>query len=145
MVWRNIHRRCDGKDIKRRKYYYDKGIKVCDRWGVFKNFLADMGRRPSALYSIDRKNGNKGYYKNNCRWATDKEQANNQSSNKRYYYKGKTLPVREWAKITGIKWQTIAGRLWRKWSIEDSLERNVRGSKKFQAKAPQRKQQTQNN
>jgi hypothetical protein len=58
------------------------GIKVCDRWNSFENFLADMGNRPHGK-TIDRypnKFGN--YEKSNCRWATSKEQGRNRRSTK---------------------------------------------------------------
>lgn len=84
LVWQAMLARC----LKpTHKYFFDyggRGIKVCQRWMKFENFLADMGRRPDGikgkrpLYSIDRfpdKNGN--YEPGNVRWATMKEQATN--------------------------------------------------------------------
>lgn len=56
--------------------YKNKGIGVCDRWLVYCNFLADMGERPKGM-SIDRIDANKGYCKENCRWADCTTQARN--------------------------------------------------------------------
>ena len=44
------------------------GIKPCDSWLIFENFIKDMGEKPKGL-TLDRIEGNKGYYKENCRWT----------------------------------------------------------------------------
>lgn len=75
-AWVNMRRRCSAEAGKDRAWYFDKGIAVCKRWLKFENFLADMGEPPVGL-SLDRKDGNKGYSKSNCRWATPQRQSHN--------------------------------------------------------------------
>lgn len=70
-----------------RRDYYERDIRVCVRWHVFENFLADMGNRPSNAHSIDRINNDGNYEPGNCRWATRSEQRRNQ---RRYHNRRRT-------------------------------------------------------
>jgi hypothetical protein len=62
--------------------YGGRGITVCDRWITsFENFIADVGTKPSAEYSIDRIDNDGNYEPGNVRWATAKEQIANRRGN----------------------------------------------------------------
>jgi len=75
--WLAMRDRCSSRlTNKDRKHYFEKGIVVCKEWDSFDQFLKDMGERPENT-SIDRIDSSKGYYKENCKWSTVREQNRN--------------------------------------------------------------------
>ena len=75
--WSAMKRRCTDSLHEKWPIYGGRGISVCDRWlESFENFLEDLGERPAGT-SIDRIDNDLGYFKENCKWSTPKEQANN--------------------------------------------------------------------
>lgn len=76
ITWHNMIQRCTNAAATSYQYYGGRGIRVCERWRKFENFLEDMGERPMGL-TLDREDNDGNYEPGNCRWATRKEQQHN--------------------------------------------------------------------
>lgn len=76
-TWSAARNRCNNPNNKDYIHYGGRGIKMCERWDIFENFLADMGEKPKGL-TLDRINNNGNYEPGNCRWATYSQQNKNQ-------------------------------------------------------------------
>jgi hypothetical protein len=79
-AWIAMKQRCSNPKDGAWKNYGGRGIQVCERWiSSFENFLADVGKRPSPEFSLDRFPNNDGNYEpGNVRWATKQDQIDNQ-------------------------------------------------------------------
>jgi hypothetical protein len=74
--WHAMLTRCNKPSHESFKHYGGRGIKVCERWMKFENFMEDMGPAPAGL-SIDRIDVNGDYEPSNCRWVDQKTQCQN--------------------------------------------------------------------
>ena len=125
-VWFRMKSRCDDKKSPQYPDYGGRGIAYDPRWTSFEAFLEDMGERPPGL-SIDRMDNDGNYTKENCRWATQKEQSRNKRNNRRITFNGRTQCLTDWAKELGFKTSTLLARLEElRWPIEKALTTPVR-------------------
>lgn len=121
IVWHGMLQRCNNPNNKDYKHYGGRGIRVCERWlHSFRNFLNDMGRKPSSEYSIERMNNDFGYGPSNCCWATRKKQGHNRRTCRNITFSGKTQILKEWAHELQISPTTLDYRL-KKWQIGKAL------------------------
>lgn len=123
-TWESMLQRCINPNNKSWKRYGARGITVCERWKSFENFYADMGDRPAGM-TLDRKDNDKGYSPDNCRWATYAEQNRNYSRNVLIEWGTKRMTVTDWEKELGMKHRTLDNRLRRGWSIERAITHPV--------------------
>lgn len=92
-------------------HYSGRGITVCDNWLSFDLFYQDMGSRPSSKHSIERVDVNKGYSKENCIWATMKQQIRNRTNTRFIEVDGVTKPLGEWVEIAGVPYYKIHNKM----------------------------------
>lgn len=122
-VWRTMLQRCNAANFRQYKDYGGRGIKVCERWYKFENFLSDMGLPPFPGASLERKDNNKGYEPENVVWSTRISQARNKRNNVRFELGGLSLTLVEWSERLGVKKATLASRLYLyEWPIERALQ-----------------------
>lgn len=100
-IWAGIVNRCTNSNSTIYLYYGGKGISISDSWRDFKQFFVDMGACPPNS-SIDRIDSSGNYCQENCRWATDLEQANNTSRNVFLTWEGKAQTISQWSREKGI-------------------------------------------
>lgn len=117
--------RCSDINVVEYPNYGGRGIKVCERWDNFANFLIDMGERP-VNHSLDRIDNDGDYEPSNCRWTDRITQNNNSRHNRHITYKNKTLTLSQWARELNMKRTTIGMRLNSYgWSVERALTERV--------------------
>jgi hypothetical protein len=120
-AWLRMRQRCYYKKHNSWGSYGGRGITIDKNWELFKNFYDDMGEPPTEKHTLDRIDVNNGYSKENCRWATIIEQANNTRLNVKILFNNETHTLAEWARILNIKDGTLRNRYWRKWPINKLL------------------------
>jgi len=109
-VWKEMLRRCENPNHRRYSEWGGRGNTVCPERQNFDVFIGDMGLRPSDKHSIERLDNDAGYCRENCVWATRKQQANNQSSNRLLTLNGRTQTMTMWAEELGVNYCTLRSR-----------------------------------
>lgn len=123
--WTAMRARCSNPKLKEYSRYGGRGITVCERWQSYENFLADMGRRPSLQHTIDRIDVNQGYFKENCRWSTFVEQANNRTKHTYLEVDGVVKTQAQWLKNYNLNKATFKTRLKNGWDVKTALTHPV--------------------
>ena len=120
--WGAMKNRCNNPNCSAFKNYGGRGIKVCKEWQSFRNFERDMLPSFKQGLQLERIDNNKGYSKENCRWATPKEQAINRRNTNIIEFDNMKKTLTDWAIELGIKRSTLAQRFYvYNWSVERCL------------------------
>lgn len=122
--WRSMRTRCENPNHRAFHNYGGRGIKVCERWREYENFLADMGRRPSLDFTLDRIDPDGDYEPGNCRWADRKDQQSNRRAQFQRFveWQGRKLTVAQAARLAGINRALMRWRLDNGWSIQRAMK-----------------------
>lgn len=108
-VWVAMRHRCLSPKCVAYPNYGGRGIRIL--WKNFEEFEQDMLPSFLASLTIERKDNNGHYCKENCRWATHMEQARNRRNTAMATILGVTMSVPDWAERLGIKAGTIYRRI----------------------------------
>lgn len=141
-AWTSMRHRCLNPQCKAYPAYGGRGVGVEPAWLAtdgFDVFMRDLGPRPSARHSLERKDVHSGYCKENCVWALPEEQANNKRNTRHLTYQGATRTLAQWATVMGLNATTLGIRLdGLGWSLERALTTPSRGRDQARAKDPSR-------
>lgn len=137
-TWLRMKARCYNVNTPCYSKYGGRGIRICERWKKFENFLADMGEPPAVRHSIDRIDNNLNYscgkpfkcgqcdsndWPSNCRWATNKEQCANRRTSLQLTYKGETKCLKVWVELLRLNYARTLYRIQKLgWSAETAFE-----------------------
>lgn len=121
IIWCGMKTRCNNENQRAANRYIGRGIGYSIEWEHFENFIADMGQAPTSKHTLERIDNEKGYSKENCKWATWKEQQFNKCTNRWLTYKGVTKAFSQWADFFNISWSTFHSRL-RLWGEQKAFE-----------------------
>lgn len=106
-----MKKRCSNPNENQYEIYGGRGIRVCERWATFENFLADMGERPTRNHSIDRIDTDGHYEPGNCRWANRREQQGNRRFCYRIHHNGEVFNLASLARKLGMRRKTLRSRI----------------------------------
>jgi hypothetical protein len=132
-AWSHARSRCTNPKHPQYADYGGRGITMCADWiDSVESFFADMGPRPDG-HQLDRKENDKGYSPENCRWVTRTVNNANRRCSRSLTHNGVTKSMAEWAVGAGLKYDTFSRRIALGWPVEKALSTPVKASGKATA------------
>lgn len=127
-VWNGMRARTENKNNHAFKDYGARGIKLCEEWKEFENFrIWALQNGYKEGLSIEREDNDGDYCPENCKWADNETQANNKRSSRKIKYNGEIKTVNQWAKQYGINRATLTERLNKGMTIEEAIQKPIKG------------------
>jgi hypothetical protein len=134
-IWAKMKSRTLNKNDGRYGDYGGRGISIHEKWVDYQNFKSDM----YASYlkhinefgeyntTIDRVDNDGNYCKDNCKWATYKEQNANRRNTVKLDYHGVIYSITEASRKFNINPSTLKDRLRNGMDLEQALTAPVKG------------------
>ena len=106
-IWSGMKSRTNpATTLKIGKHYAGRGIVVCQEWAesfeAFRDWALANGYRDDL--TIDREENDGPYSPDNCRWVTQKVQANNKRTNIYITRNGVTKTLKQWCEDLGLNY-----------------------------------------
>lgn len=129
--WNMVYR-CTKKSNKSWGVYGGRGIKCL--WKSFEEFYLDMfssykehvDKHGEKETTLDRVDNNKSYYKENCRWATHREQSRHKRTIRYLTYRGKTQSMADWSRELKLDIRIISRKILKGKTTEEALKHATR-------------------
>jgi len=110
-IWAGIKKRCNNPNYQHYCYYGGRGITYDPKWETFEGFWKEMSKGYAPHLSIDRKDNNGNYSKENCHWATIQEQMNNHGHCTFVEIDGVKKSISDWCRTLRINRNTVYDRI----------------------------------
>lgn len=119
-VWQAMLQRCYNSNNSAFINYGGRGIKVCENWKVFDQFLNDMGE-PKLGWTLDRINNEKDYSLENCVWSLRIAQTKNRRNTKIYEIDGIFYTLKEYSKLKNLNYHSLKTRIQKGMTIQEAI------------------------
>lgn len=122
ITWQAMIQRCSDPKHKSYPTMGGRGIKVCERWLSFDNFLTDVGIRPEGAKLV-RHDKDGGYCPENCFWGTARDVAHGDANAKAVTAFGETKFVADWARDARcqVPYTALKSRINMGWKAERAI------------------------
>lgn len=123
MAWKSMVQRCSDPHAQNYERYGGRGIAVCERWQTFENFRDDMLGSWSKGMTLERKDVDGPYNKDNCTWIPAPLQARNRRTTRWVTIKGQRMSLAEAVERFAVmsKRTTLARIYELGWGVEEAL------------------------
>lgn len=129
LVFCDMRSRCTNKNHHAYIHYGGRGITVCDEW--MKDRLSFIKWAYENGYvqglDLDRKDNNKGYSPENCRWVPRVVNRNNQRDTYMVVWNGVPIALADLCRIKGLDRTLVYQRIHRDgYSIDEAINKPLR-------------------